>query len=133
MPDRDPDHWLYRLDAQQWLAAADNELAAARRAALARQQRAAVAQARRAAGMALNALLYTVPDPAYGRSYMDHLRALAQDASVPERIRQAAQALLDMPLRQELVVLGRPSAAIAEPAATIIDYVRGLMMPPVQA
>jgi HEPN domain-containing protein len=133
MPDRDPAHWLYRLEPPEWLAAAENELAAARRAAEDKQQRAAVAQARRAAGMALNALLWAAPDEAYGRSYMDHLQALARDPAVREDLRQAARRLLEMPLAQEIVTIGRGSTTLAEPAALIVEYVRETLAPPTQA
>src|SRR5262245_57832093 len=57
MPERDPDHWLYRLDAGEWLRAAENELKRAEAALTHKQQRAGVAGARRAAGMAWNAVL----------------------------------------------------------------------------
>lgn len=132
-PEKDPAHWLYRLDPREWLAAADNELASARRASLDKQQRAAVAQARRAAGMALNAVLFAAPDPAYGRSYMEHLQALARDEGAPEPVRAAAQRLLDLPLTAEVVTLGRGTTALAEPAAVIVEYARSIVAPPAQA
>jgi HEPN domain-containing protein len=140
MPEKDPSHWLYRLTPTEWLQAAENELAAARRAAAARQQRAAVTQARRAAGMALNALLLAeqVPDPAYGRSYMDHLHALAGDPRVREEVRLAARRLLDMPLTGQVVAIRLPGrgdegAHIVEPAVLIMSYVREVIAPPAQA
>ena len=87
MPGRDPSHWLHRLDAEEWLRAAVNELARAEEALLHKQQRPGVAGARRAAGMAWNAVLVGSEDAAYGRSYMDHLHALAADERVAELLR----------------------------------------------
>lgn len=130
MPEKDPDHWLYRLTPPEWLAAADNELAAARRAFLGKQQRPAVAHARRAAGMALNALLWHQPDPAYGRSYMEHLHALSQDAVLSEELRAAANRLVKLPMNQELVTLGSKGApSQIAPAESIIEYVRAALNP----
>ena len=47
--------------------------------------------------MALNARLWLDPDPAYGRSYMEHLQALHKDATVSEELRDAARRLLAVP------------------------------------
>jgi hypothetical protein len=80
----DDSHWLWRLSADAWLEAAQVELEQGRAQLGAR--RTAVTHARRAAGMALNAVLVTLPargwprercEVALGRSYIDHLRALA--------------------------------------------------------
>lgn len=139
MPEKDPNHWLYRLSPDEWLHAAQNELLAARTAFMQRQQRSAVAHARRAAGMAWNALLWQCTDAEfaqrYGRSYMEHLQALSQDANFSEPLRTAAAKLLALPLTPELIPIGRhgpgrgdPSSADA--AAVIIEYVRGLVLPP---
>lgn len=49
--------------------------------------------ARRGAGMALKALLSVMPRDGYGRSFMHHLRALADDVEVPMREREAAARL----------------------------------------
>lgn len=137
MPEKDPAHWLYRLTPSEWLAAADNELVAARAAFSHKQQRPAVAHARRAAGMAWNALLSCIPDEKYGRSYMDHLQALHKDATADESLRQAAGRLVAMPLTQELVTLGpRGDVSQADSAALIIEHVRtrvGLLVPSGQA
>ncbi len=80
----DADHWLWRLSAQDWLEAARRELEAANEQLGAR--RTAITHARRAAGMALNGVLVAMAErgwsrerceTAWGRSYIDHLRALA--------------------------------------------------------
>jgi hypothetical protein len=84
MTEQDSDHWLWRLDAQGWLAAAEAELEHGR--AHSTSRRTAVTHARRAGGMALNATLVAMQsrgwsrercEHAWGRSYIDHLRALA--------------------------------------------------------
>lgn len=133
MPDRDPEHWLYRLTADEWLRAADNELNQARQAFTGRQQRTGVTYARRAAGMALNALLWGAPDESYGRSYMDHLGAFSQDPAVREDLRAAAVSLLRMPLAQQLVTIGvkasQGDAQQAAPAALILEYVHSVIAP----
>src|SRR3954447_10465897 len=106
MPGSDPNHWLHRLSPEEWLQAAENELLRARKALAIKQQRMAVAGVRRAAGMAWNAVLSIAPDEAYGRSYMDHLKALQEDATVPPSIREAARQLVNAPLETKLVQLG---------------------------
>ncbi len=96
---RTPDHWLWRLDASDWLAAARRELELGRDRVDAR--RAAITHARRGAGMALNGLLVAFSNrgaddeacvQAWGRSYVDHLRALARGDDAP----------LQLPLPPEL-------------------------------
>ncbi|HWB81130.1 MAG TPA: hypothetical protein VG755_39475 [Nannocystaceae bacterium] len=125
--------WLHRLDAAGWLAAAETELdAGARRVA---ERRAAITHARRAAGMALNAVLvaWTRSDPTldptapWGRSYVDHLRMLADgergplDADAPA----LAEAVLATPLlAPALVSLGRRHADVSATLAharTLVD------------
>ena len=130
MTERDPAHWLYRFTPAEWLAAAANELAAADRALSARQQRAGVTQARRAAGMAWNAVLCQAGDETgYGRSYMDHLQALSRDATVPEPVQQAARALVEAPLTQEIVQLGKGDTRLAREAEVIVDCARERIAP----
>jgi HEPN domain-containing protein len=124
----DPAHWLYRLTAEQWLSAADNELKGAYQALAGKQQRAGVTYARRAAGMALNARLRRTPDPAYGRSYMEHLQALRTDAAVSQELRGAASRLLAVPTTQQLVTLGpKGDTTPAELAGRIIEHVRAYL------
>ncbi|MDB4970723.1 MAG: hypothetical protein JWN44_6412 [Myxococcales bacterium] len=124
MPGRDPSHWLHRLDATEWLRAADNELLRAEEALSGKQHRTGVAGARRAAGMAWNAVLVAVEDEAYGRSYMDHLKALAADARVAEDVRAAAQQLLAAPLQTNVIPLGRGDTRLAVAARAIVDEAR---------
>src|SRR5690242_4536545 len=124
MPGRDPSHWLHRFGAEEWLRAAENELLRAQRALEAKQQRPGVAGARRAAGMAWNAVLVGAEDETYGRSYMDHLHALARDERVPEPVRAAAQRLLDAPLATNVVPLGKGDTRHADAAGLIVEEAR---------
>lgn len=81
-------HWLWRLNAPQWIQAAKHEWVQGQHRL--HQRRTCVTHLRRAAGMALNAVLVhsknkTSTRPGFcaethwGRSYMDHLRQAALD------------------------------------------------------
>jgi hypothetical protein len=82
--------------------------------------------------MAWNAVLATAPDPEgpenarYGRSYMDHVVALASskdEDDAPAEVRAAAQRLRDTaPRPPELVTIGKPDLAPLEAARTIVAY-----------
>lgn len=125
-PDEEaPESWLTRLSAEEWIAAARGELLRATQALQLKQQRAGVAQARRAAGMAWNAVLLQIVDVAerarYGRSYMEHLKALAGDVAVATTVRDAASALVTAPLEQTLVQLGAGDTRLADAARVIVD------------
>jgi HEPN domain-containing protein len=127
MPGRDPNHWLHRLDADEWLRAAEHELARAEEALLHKQQRPGVAGARRAAGMAWNAILVRLDEKEaerYGRSYMDHLRVIANDADESEALRAAAQALLTAPLTTNVIPIGRGDTRLASEARCFVDEAR---------
>jgi hypothetical protein len=109
----DEAHWLWRLDADAWMRAAELELAAA--AEHLGVRRTALAHARRAAGMALNAVLVAwaraqgtpealaAAELRWGRSYVDHLRRLGDGA--PDELDplspstgEAARALMAIPV-----------------------------------
>jgi HEPN domain-containing protein len=127
MPGRDPNHWLHRLDAEEWLRAADNELARAEEALLHKQQRPGVAGARRAAGMAWNAVLTRLDEAVaehWGRSYMDHLRVLASDEGCDATVRAAAQSLLEAPLATNVIPLGKGDTRLAAAAGVIVAEAR---------
>jgi hypothetical protein len=133
MPGPDPSHWLHRLTPAEWLAAADTELAHAAEALSRRAARPGVTHARRAAGMAWNAVLAATPDDdalvaRFGRSYMEHVTALADAIDVPEGVRDAARLLRDTPpTPPELVPLGKPGQPdlrAAEAARAIVEQVR---------
>jgi len=99
-------HWLRKFAPREWISAALGELSRAEKAYGERNARAGLAGARRAAGMGLNARLVAEPNEAYGRSYVDHLRALVRDGDVPEAVRGAAQFLMEEPEpSKEIVVL----------------------------
>ena len=109
MPGRDSTHWLHRLTADEWMRAAMKELATARASIQRHSARPALASLRRAAGMAWNAVLAldVEPDATFGRSYADHLRAIADGATpassatpLPEPVRDAARLLMDDPVAQ---------------------------------
>jgi hypothetical protein len=124
----DPAHWLHRLTAEEWLAAAATEIDHAEAALARRAARPGVTHARRAAGMAWNAVLTVHPDERSGRSYTEHLVALAGDATAPAEIRAAAQRLRDTPAAPPaLVTLGKPDLGPAQAARTILDHARRLV------
>jgi len=133
VPGSDPTHWLHRLDAAEWLAAAATELDQAQAALERRATRVGVTHARRAAGMAWNAVLVVAPTSGptstdrYGRSYMEHVVALAQaddtGDGIPDDVRAAARLLRDTPPRPpELVTIGKPDMAPLIAARAIADY-----------
>jgi len=91
---KDEGHWLRRLTPDEWISAGLGELRRAERAYAAGDVRAGLAGAKRAAGMALNGALLVLPNRAWGRSYVDHVVAVSQDASVPEAVRKACSTLI---------------------------------------
>jgi hypothetical protein len=121
----DAEHWLWRLPAAQWLDAARHELALGQQKAGSR--RAALVHARRGAGMGLNAVLAAMGEAAdddderaameerWGRSYVEHLRAIAEGnefvrAPLPAEAAQAARLVLEMPLQAQVITLGKAPA-----------------------
>jgi len=108
---RDPDHWLLRFSPDEWIRAALGELSRAERAWAQRgDTRSGAAGTKRAAGMALNGALIVEPDESWGRTYIEHLEALAVDPRVPEAVRAAGRRVLDagVPLAERLVSLRTP-------------------------
>jgi len=129
VPGSDPGHWLHRLDAAEWLAAAATELAHCEEKLQHRNVRAGVTHARRAAGMAWNAVLVKAPDERYWRSYMDHVVAIAQaaddDAAHPAAVRDAARLLRDTPAAPAaLITIGKPDLSVLDAARAIVDLAR---------
>lgn len=123
--EKDPNHWLFRLTAPEWLAAAETELDHAQAAFDRRAVRQGVTHARRAVGMAWNAVLVMEPDDRYGRSYMDHLVALADDAEAPADIHTAAGLLRDTPtVAPALVTIGKPPTVAVDAARALVAYAR---------
>ena len=106
---RDPNDWLRRYSPKEWIRAAMKELHLAELSYKQRNARAGLAGCKRAAGMALNAALIVEPNDEWKRTYVEHLRALAKDESVPKAVSEAARLLLDMPLPGgEIVVIRSP-------------------------
>jgi hypothetical protein len=134
VPGPDPSHWLHRLTPAEWLEAADTELAHAAETLARRAFRPGVTHARRAAGMAWNAVLAAAPDDAsmarFGRSYMEHVAALATATDAPAPVRAAAALLRDTPpAPPELVTLGKPDKPDLRPldaARAIAAHARAL-------
>jgi hypothetical protein len=91
---KDPSHWLFKLAPHEWIRAGLVELKRAETLYQEHNAAGGLAGARRAAGMALNGALIVEPNEGYGRSYVDHLRALEQDDAAPAAVREAAHVLL---------------------------------------
>jgi hypothetical protein len=130
MPGPDPSHWLHRLTPAEWIAAAETELQHAGEALARRAVRPGVTHARRAAGMAWNAVLTAAADgedalvARFGRSYMDHVAALAGAPDVPADVRSAAAFLRDTPpAPPTLITLGKPG----EPDMRALDAARTIV------
>jgi len=94
--ERDPTHWLRKFSPDEWIQQALAELRRADASLKGHDRAAGLAGSRRAAGMALNGALLVEPDAVWGRSYVDHLRALGRDQTVPERVREACGYLLEV-------------------------------------
>jgi hypothetical protein len=125
VPGRDPTHWLHRLTADEWLAAAATELGHCEETLARRAVRPGVTHPRRAGGMAWTAVLALVEDPRFGRSYMEHLVALAGagDETAPAEVRAAAQQLrATAPAPPELITLGKPDLRPLEEARRIVTF-----------
>jgi hypothetical protein len=91
---RDPQHWLRRLSPDEWIRAGLGELRRATASYERGDVRGGSAGLKRAAGMALNGALLVEPNEAWGRTYVEHVEALAADAVVPEAVRAACRAVL---------------------------------------
>lgn len=130
---RDPAHWLRRLSPEEWIRAALGEVASAEKAYARGDARAGLAGAKRAAGMALNGVLLIAPDESWGRSYVEHLRALAGRADAGEAVQAAARTLLEAPDvgPEKLVVLRTKSAAsprAIEAAKDVMAWAYGIVV-----
>lgn len=131
MTPRDPGHWLHRFSAREWIRAGLGELRRAEDSLRQRSLRAGHAGALRAAGMALNGALVVLPDESWGRSYVDHIRALARDEGVPQAVRDAARTLLDAPPPGGPVVMLRTPSAddrFLEAARTLMAHAYAVVL-----
>ena len=93
---KDPTHWLHRLAPDEWIRAAQGELRRAEEAYAKNDVKSGVAGAKRAAGMALNGALIVEPNEAWGRSYVEHVAAVAKDESVPAQVRAGCKLLVEV-------------------------------------
>jgi HEPN domain-containing protein len=129
LPSNDPGGagptWLTRLAPEDWIRQGLTELSRAEARIATHDRTAGVLGLRRAAGMALNGALAVRWRP-WGRTYIDHLRAIADDVEAPEAVRAAAKLLNDVPLeRQPDVVRLTPpseSARWLEAAKTVMAH-----------
>jgi hypothetical protein len=92
--ERDENDWLKKHSPAEWIRAALGELKRAQASYDARSVRAAHAGCKRAAGMALNAVLILEPKEGWGRTYVEHVEALAKDTTVPAAVREACARVL---------------------------------------
>ncbi len=89
------DDWLRKFSPDEWISASMTELRQAEAAFARSDAQAGIVGCKRAAGMALNGALSVEPNPAWGRTYVDHVTALAKEANVPEAVRAACKVLLE--------------------------------------
>lgn len=130
---RDKEHWLLRFSPEEWVFAGVGEAKRADEAYGRGDVRGGLAAARRAAGMALNGVLVidTSARDAWGRTYMDHLAALRDDASAPAAVRSAALVLLDTPPPGQTLVVLRTKATpsrVVEAARDVIAHAYALVL-----
>jgi len=118
------EEWLTKLSPKEWISAALGELSRAEAAYARRDARAGIAGCKRAAGMALNAALSVEPNPAWGRTYVEHVQALAKDASVPEAVRASAGVVIDAKAPSALATLHTRSGdtKVVEAARDVIAH-----------
>ena len=89
------EEWLTKLSPKEWISAALGELSRAEAAYARNDVRAGIVGCKRAAGMALNAALSVEPNEAWGRTYIEHVEALAKEAGVPEAVRASCNVVLE--------------------------------------
>ena len=120
-----PPKWLSRHTPEGWIRQGLTELARAESALKSHNRAAGVLGLRRAAGMALNGAL-SISFRAWGRTYVEHVRAAAEDASVPGAVREAARLLNEIELDRipNVVRLTPPSenARWVEAAKTVMAH-----------
>jgi len=103
------DEWLRAHAPREWVQAGLAELRRAITAFEARDVGAGITGCKRAAGMALNGALRVAPDPRWGRTYIEHVRALSSDEGVPSAVRDACRVLLEVnPPNANLLTLRVP-------------------------
>ncbi len=120
---RDPGHWLRKYTPDEWIRAALGELGRARKAVERGDTRGSAAGLKRAAGMALNAALLVEPESSWGRTYVEHLDALAADPRVPDAVRSAARTVLSVGAPAGGVVRLRTPKSQQEPVEAAHDVI----------
>lgn len=117
--------WLSRLPPEGWIQQALTELGRAETRLAAHDRSAGVLGLQRAAGMALNGAL-SVSWRSWGRTYIEHVRAVADDEGVPQAVRDAARLLIDIRVDQQpgVVRLAPPSESVRwlEAAKTVMAH-----------
>jgi hypothetical protein len=93
--ERDPKDWLRRYTPREWVQVGLSELRRAMTAFETNDVGAGLAGCKRAAGMALNGALLVEPNETWGRSYVDHVKALQDEESVPAAVRDACKVILE--------------------------------------
>ena len=119
------EEWLTKLSPKEWISAALGELARAEAAYARSDVRAGIAGCKRAAGMALNAALSVEPNEGWGRTYVEHVEALAKDASVPEAVRASCKVVLEAQAPTSTLATLRTKtgdAKVAEAARDVIAH-----------
>jgi HEPN domain-containing protein len=122
---RDESHWLKKFSPDEWITAAIGELRRAEDAYARRDARAGLAGCKRAAGMAMNAALIVAPNDAWGRTYVEHVTALANDEGAPQKVRASCKLLLELhpPSHDLLSLRSRASdAKIVEAARDVMAH-----------
>ena len=122
---RDPDDWLRKLSPDEWIRAGMGELRRAESAYGRGDLRGGAAGLKRAAGMALNGALLVEPDESWGRTYLEHLAALASDERQPEAVRDACkQVIASGPPAGDVVSLRTPRSHVhaVEAAKDVIAH-----------
>jgi HEPN domain-containing protein len=126
-----PADWLCRASPREWMKEAMQELREAEKSLAKRDQKTGYTQLRRAAGKALNAALSYEPQDAWGRSYMDHVRALAEDASVPEQVRASATKLVHASPNDVKLIMLKPERhyeTLVEAAKDVVAHGYAVMI-----
>jgi len=116
--------WLTKLSPNEWISAALGELKRAEQAYARNDARAGVVGCKRAAGMALNGALSVQPNPAWGRTYVEHVEALAKEASAPDAVRAASKIVLEARPPSALATLRSKSgdAKVVDAARDVIAH-----------
>ena len=128
---RDPEDWLRKHSPHEWIRVGLAELRRAIAAFEAHDVAAGLASCKRAAGMALNGALVARPNASWGRSYVDHVRALSTDEQVPTAVRDACKLLLEVrPPNPHLLTLRVPrtNERVVEATRDIMAHALAVVM-----